>query len=385
MPSVPDPTQPAAVIFSSFTAIAIALWLGSFALRSVPILAPGRWLLIFLGLTILSSATAVYFGTPLDLWLRGIIPFLFLIVYFPAVEIARKEPDWLLTIVHLSCIVWLVMTGLQSMGALPAVLAGDVQRITHATDAWASFQLPYAMVGLALTLFHAPGWAAAVRWPLALAFSLMPVLAVSRGQIAVVALVWLTYLLLLPPLRRMKAVALLLILGIAFGSYVGQSYLLESVLARFSEPLHFTESSRYMELEYAAHRFLESPLLGMGLGHQIPAEITFFGDWRTLLDAGVSGVGYMHNVAFYLLMTLGLPGLLSYGAFVLSSLPWWRRRVLDSNLKRVLVAAILTLAVLCAWSMIQPTFRHIQTNVLLAVMIAVLATIGRNAVVRGRA
>lgn len=378
MPSVPEPTHPLAIAFAVSAGLLFLHWFMTTTMRgALPKSASGAWLILFVALVLLSSLTAMLFETPFDLWLRGAIPFFFLLTFFPALHIAVRDPHWVLDVLQLSAVAWLVATMAGALVAVPAVLRGDVQRITHATEAWAAFQLPYAMVGLALTLFHPSRWLRAVRWPLVFLFSCVPLLAVSRGQIVAVVAIWLFYFIRLPTRAWRRAALPALLVGTGIAVLVWQSALHEALLQRFSDTGD-GDNSRWMELEYAFAQFLESPLLGKGLGHQIPAEVTFAGDWETIAMAGVDTVGYMHNVIGYLLMDLGLPGLIAYVGFILAVLLRSRAAFRSSGELEAWWAAVVVVCALVLWFALQAAFRQIQCNVLLAVAIAVLAALKAN-------
>lgn len=374
MPALPEATDPRALAFGAASGLLVFLWLvRRLMLKMTPWCPAGSWLLVFLILVGLSALTAQWFGTPLDLWLRGAIPFWFLSLFFPAYELARKDPHWVVEALTVSAVVWLGNVALAAGMAIPAVLRGEVLRITHATEAWASFQLPYALIGLIVSLFHPPRRVRWLRWPLALAFSLVPVLAVSRGQIIAVSMVWTLYTIWMAR-RRRWGVAFTSVAGLVLvGSLVAaQSELGNSILERFASTGLQSEASRMEEISYALQQFRESPLVGKGLGYQIPAEITFAGDWTMIATAGVDTVGYMHNVVGYLLMDLGLTGLLTYCGFVASGLRRGQKRGVR-GLHETRRAGVLMVVALVFWFLIQPSFRHIQSNVLLATAIAMLA------------
>lgn len=380
MPSVPEPTDLLAVAFVVVAGLLLFLWVAQRIVRGTfPNSSSGFWLTVFLALVLVSALTASLFGTPIDLWLRGAIPFLFLFLFFPALDIARRDPHWILDAVHLSSIAWLINTAIAAGDAVPAVLSGDVQRITHATEAWAAFQLPYAMVGLALTLFHPPRWARRFRWPLAALFSFVPFLAVSRGQIVAVIAIWIFYMARLPKAARIRAAFPAMVIALGAVLVLSQSELSQSIIERFAETGSAGGGSRLVELRYAFEQFLASPLLGKGLGHQIPADITFSGDWEMIVMAGVDSVGYMHNVIGYVLMDLGLAGLLAYLGFIVSAL--WQRKWGTSPREEAARRAglVIVLVLFGWWFMIQPSFRHIQANLLLAAAIAVLCAMKKPA------
>lgn len=374
MPALPEATDPLAMAFGAVSGFLMFVWLVRCLMRNRwPTSATGAWLAGFLALVGLSALTAQRFGTRLDLWLRGAIPFLFLSLFFPAYELARKDPRWVVNAVGVSATAWLGKVAFAAGAAVPAVLRGEVLRITHATEAWASFQLPYAMIGLIISLFQSPRHARWLRWPLAVAFSVVPLLAVSRGQIIVVGIVWALYAIWLARGRRW-GVAFASIAGLVLvGSLVAsQSELGYLILERFAATGLQTEGSRLEEISYALQQFRESPLLGKGLGYQIPAEITFAADWTAIAMAGVGSVGYMHNLGGYLLMDLGLTGFLAYSGFIVSALRGRQEKGIRGDREAWRVCVLMVLALLF-WFMLQASFRLIQSNVLLATAVAVLS------------
>lgn len=372
MPSVPDPLDPRAIAFVvSFVAL-MSLWAvrrayaGTLHRSHV-----GVALAVFLALVAMSAPIALIFETSLSDWFRGAVPFFFLVVFFPGYELARRNPRWVLDALGVAAILWLASTLMTSASAVPAVLQGDVQRITHAVEAWWAYQLPYAMVGLAMVLFSPTNWLGKARWPLAAMFTLMPVLAVSRGQIAAVSMLWAVYLLRQRGKRRIRALGAALLAAAIVGPVIWTSELQTAIGERFAVTASEQhESSRLAEIRYALDQFVQSPVFGKGLGHQIPAAaITFGGDWELAAAAGVDTVGYMHNVAAYLLMNLGALGLAAYAAFIVPGLrAGWRLRGTSPEA----AAALAALVCLLWWFSIQPSFRHVQSNLLLAMLVAVL-------------
>jgi len=371
MPSVPDPLDPRAIAFVVSFVTLMSLW----AVRRVyvgtlPNTHAGVALAGFLALVAMSAPIALIFGTNLLDWFRGAVPFFFLVVFFPAYELARRSPHWVLQALSVAAILWLASTLVATAHAIPAVVRGDVQRITHAVEAWWAYQLPYAMVGLAMVLFSPTNWLGKARWPLAVMFTLMPVLAVSRGQIAAVSLLWAVYLLRQRGKRRIRALSAALLAAAIVGPVIWATELRTAMGERFATTgSRQSDSSRLAEIRYALDQFVQSPVFGKGLGHQIPAAITFGGDWELVAAAGVDTVGYMHNVAAYLLMDLGALGLAAYAAFIVPGLrAGWRLRGTSPEA----AAALAAIVCLLWWFSIQAAYRLIQSNLLLAMLVAVL-------------
>lgn len=118
-------------------------------------------------------------------------------------------------------------------------------------------------------------------------------------------------------------------------------------------------SGRVLERRFALDRFLNYPVMGGGLGVQVPASITYasteISDDYELPET----VSYLHNGPLYLLMSGGPLFLLAYlsiwiAAFVTTSCLWVRVALLS----------------LFAFIQVEATFLQVHFNVLLAVLMA---------------
>ena len=108
MPGVPEPTDPRAIAFGAASGLLMFVWLVRRLMRKMAPWCPaGSWLTVFLMLVGLSALTAQWIGTPFDLWLRGAVPFLFLSLFFPAYELARRDAHWVVDVLGLSAAAWL--------------------------------------------------------------------------------------------------------------------------------------------------------------------------------------------------------------------------------------------------------------------------------------
>lgn len=370
LPHVPDPRSLPALLMVAACFFLVTLWVCLVALRAGRIrrsLSAG-FLAVFLCVVLGSWIVAALSGTPLRLWFRGAIPFLFLVVFFPFVELARRRPTYLLDAVLLSCLIWLLKIAVTSGPAVPAVLRGDVARLTHAVQDWGSLGLPFSIVGLAVLLFSERPLARRLRWIVAPLFSVVPVLTLFRGQVIIVAALWVAYWVVNVRQSARHVLWTGLLLGVLLGGLFGGSDLKRLVANRFGDlPAEF-HGPRVWEVQYAFGKFVGSPLWGRGLGYQIPAEIAYWGDIRRMLAEGVETVGYVHNVVAYLLMDLGLLGLWSFAGFILAD--WWRSRASRWGEWR---AASLGVGALLAWFLVQPMFRFIQSHLLLAALLATLS------------
>ena len=119
--------------------------------------------------------------------------------------------------------------------------------------------------------------------------------------------------------------------------------------------------------------FARSPVVGNGLQFPVPIAVTYFG--RPDSDIGDLGstVGYLHNVWVYLLMDLGVVGLLAYvGCFAAAVLQArrmdWRKLRISNRF-----AAVALIAILLLYCTVEAAFRQVQTNLILGLAAAILA------------
>lgn len=380
MPNVPDPAQPITILFLVAAAALLLVWLARVAHGScvIPRAACAAWLAVFLYIVCASAFVAVLWDTPIASWFRGAVPFLFLALFFPFSSLGRSTPVFLLNVLHAAAIVWLGKVLVTSAIAIPELLRGDLQRLTHGTEDWGSLTLPFSIAGLALSLFNPAQWAVRIRWIFAPLFFAMPFLTGYRSQILIGLALWMMFIATRPPRQRLHAVgtaflAMGAILALLVFTQVGVA-----VMQRFEAIADEASGSRRAELNYALQQFAESPLLGKGLGHQVPAEVTFLGDWDVIAQAGVDTVGYIHNLPAYLLMDLGLLGFVAFCGFVISALARGAQQSSAHSRSLVIACCAVVLAVL-AFCLVQATFRLIQTNLILAATAAVMVALPRQA------
>jgi O-antigen ligase len=141
------------------------------------------------------------------------------------------------------------------------------------------------------------------------------------------------------------------------------------ILSTWQERLEDESSyeGRSDEIQIALRNFLNAPLFGKGLGFQYTRSYA----------AGGETVGYVHNLVAYLLMTLGIVGLVTYLHIFWV---WLKmvRKTCNANLEEMesiligLHGAILSLLV---YSLMYATVRTIQHNVFTAISLALMCDI----------
>jgi O-antigen ligase len=129
--------------------------------------------------------------------------------------------------------------------------------------------------------------------------------------------------------------------------------------ARFTDA--GTASTRLEEWRDALLEFEQSPIIGKGIGFQLE---------RTEFDETITA-GYVHNQVVYTAMTMGLVGLAIY-VFILSN---WVRLLLrarhaDARPKELLAACHACIFSLFVYALLFASFRTIQHNYLLGVLLA---------------
>jgi O-antigen ligase len=365
MPVIPDRLTVRTVLFSlCFGAFGVS-WLlrlveGEARLR----LTPAAWALAaFFALALLSYPVGRAHGVTTTEWLRGAIPFVFLGVFLmlPGLKAADRGP--LINTLHLACLAWAVKSFLVMTTYWKPLYAGAARRLTMLDF---DLILPYGLIGFILTLLNPdPRFARWRVWLLA-PFTVLVVGSGYRSMSALCVAAFLFYLLRERSWRRRFAAA---------GMVVACAWLTTTMLRGGVLPQNLkttgaqnrADSERSVELRHAWQSFRQSVVVGNGLGYGIPAQ-------AVELRMNREKVGYVHNVWVYMLMDLGVLGLIAYASFV--ALPLWRawrrRRRFGPSARACLIAAGVVLVMLMAFTTVEATFRLIQFNLILATLAAVL-------------
>lgn len=361
---VPGP-EPGTVLF-----LAAAAWLTVNAMRGLPAasalaqLAAGSrtnalWLLLAVALAALLGIAA---GHPPIAIAKSAVPF-FVLVW--AIFVVVPQVGCLLMLERL-----LIAAG--SVWALRLIVAGTLDFLDGSSFKWlrltlvdADAVIPFPLIVVPLALFssrpHPLVWRA-----LALALQLAVVVwSGYRSQqllVAAMLLIALGRLGLHRP-TAFAAVALVTAIAVSIGTAAianaeGTSFLVAQVERYTSLQDEGEVSGRALERRFALDRFTDYPLLGAGLGLQVPASITYatteISEDYDLPDT----VSYLHNATFYMLMCGGLPFLLTYVALWLGGLRHcgnlWVRVALFS---------------LFAFIHVEATFLQVHFNVLLALLV----------------
>jgi hypothetical protein len=327
-------------------------------------------LVVFLLLAFASGGTRLDHNVTTAQWTRAVIPFLFLGAYLLLAPI-RCETDArrLVNLLHLSAVVWAVKILIIVAPDIPAVVTGQIERLTYLT---LDLTLPYGLVGLVLSIFNPdPRWRRHRRLLVVLFLGL--IIGTGYRMQAFIAVMVVAANAVRFRRRALATLAVGALAGLVLINGASDSEFVDRYLARFRNLKTERESSRVSELRYAWTNFLEAPVVGKGLGFQIPTEVTAGGNFEFIrTEIRRESVGYMHNLVGYLLMDLGVTGTLAYlGMLALAARTRWRERKagglsdLDFGL---LVLVVALLMFFCS----SASFRLIQSNLLIAGLMAVL-------------
>lgn len=318
-----------------------------------------RGLLLALLVAVLLGMVA---GHPLPAIAKSAVPFLVLVwalvVVVPQVSGAGRLEKLLIV----AASVWavrLIFAGIREY------LSGNSLKWLRLTLVDADSVVPFPLVVIPLLLFSQLSLPRAWRIGSLLLQLIMVVWTGYRSQqllVLIMILLALGRMLLKRPAQGALALLLLLGLGGLVAAMVANNPEATHLTAQFDRYSSLAEegalSGRALERRFAIDRFMEYPLLGSGLGVQVPASITYA---STEIDEDhdlPETVSYLHNGPLFLLMTGGLPFLLSYLAL-------WVAAFLGGSSLWVRVA----LLALFAFIQVEATFLQVHFNVLLAFLV----------------
>jgi hypothetical protein len=169
-------------------------------------------------------------------------------------------------------------------------------------------------------------------------------------------------------IKRFNIFSVILLVGFLFLFYyfgVLGSFQLTDRFEHLSSDVH---GARMMEWAYAYESFKQSPIIGKGIGWQVPGSVTYFGLEHNE-GSDVSWVGYVHSSIAYIAMTLGVVGLLLYFYAVTPRV--YLRRLLAGDW-----FAFLSLLLIVIFCFTQASYRTIQVILMMIVLIRLNAPVG---------
>ncbi|WLD10456.1 O-antigen ligase family protein [Planctellipticum variicoloris] len=373
LPLIPTLDSPVSIVFGlSFGVLILKNLRTRPRYRTTP--ASTYLLAAFYFLSLISLITATGQGTEFAVWLRGLIPFLFLTSYtclqgFGSLDDLQDALDG----IQLAACIWAAKILVVCGPALIDVMTGQLGRLTYAS---ADTLIPFGLIGYLVALTNPSPRFSRFRWPLLGLFAVLVVTCAYRSHLILCALVTLAYL-----YRSGSIVLMRVVLAAAFAAFLAAVFAGDTVLAlwskiwiRFEIAINASDmGARGGEIQYAWGAFLKSPIWGNGLGHQVPVEVVHSNLNAADLEIERESAGYIHNVVLYMLMDLGVPGLLAYSLFVLVPIC----RALKSLHRHdpvhdIQFSAMSTAACLLIYTTCQAAFRLVQFNVVLGLLVAIV-------------
>jgi O-antigen ligase len=135
-----------------------------------------------------------------------------------------------------------------------------------------------------------------------------------------------------------------------------------------------SDTARWLEMQFALAKFLESPIVGMGLAYPVPSSLIFHGKEQELArleaarDKKYPYVFNVHNFVAHVAMTMGLVGITAL-AMMAIGLALAFRRGWRQPARAGAFAGVTGLAV---FSLVEPSYALPQFNLMIAALAAVL-------------
>lgn len=313
-------------------------------------------MLAFVLYALASVFTLMSNGWGVEQWLRGVTPFVFFVLAIFLPKLTNRDRQWLSAALFVAGLCWLIRILITA--AFLQVTEGGVfsSRLTFNV---ADSVLPYPLVMVPYLLYGDTAFKAWQRWLLLAVLLYTYVWIGYRVGLVLMSVPFAIYF--LERLRRFNLFSIALIVVGFFLFYRYGVFGSFGLTDRFADLNNDAQGSRQLEWAYALDSFWSSPIIGKGVGWQVPTSITFFG----VEDTGgpVSAyVGYVHSSFAYMAMTLGVIGIALYFFAVLPR-PYLRQ------LARGNWFAFLSLTLLVAFCLTQASYRTIQVVLLMIALI----------------
>ncbi|MBI3488972.1 MAG: O-antigen ligase family protein [Acidobacteria bacterium] len=328
-----------------------------------------RWIGLYMVFCGLSFFVAYLNGTGLGDYLKGLGPNLILLFFVLVISVlGRKRASYqeLITMVLVAAVV----SGLRVIVELIVVIAsgidlGALTRLSQiSSDALSPIFVIGSLTGIALLNYqkrHRGFTIAAVVF-----LSAISLFSGSRAHLLTLLLGIMLFAYLEKRVSKRLVIMLLVLVGclMIMIQVIGMN-----PFALALERINDDESGRINEYLFGLSRFMDSPIWGMGLGFPVPTEL-IYGSTSSQFLASYAlmnpTVGYLHNFFVYLLMDMGVTGLLSYLAVMVFSIQaLWRIGGLVRNW------GVTSLIILHLFGMTEPSLRHIPSLFLIAIVVAI--------------
>jgi len=302
---------------------------------------------------------------------KGVVPFVYLLVFFVvrALPVSMRQYQRILN--------YLVVVAIAF-----AIFTFGIYGVTQARVTWlyAPLQFPFVVLGANVAFVRSlmtESRRAAMGWGLVTALlALAAILTFTKALIIALvgSLALEAFLAIRNGSRRSSSriitfgvsVTILAAGTVFLSSAQVRSNFVELVSARLSDST--STESRFSEWESALTQFAQSPVIGKGVGYQLERDV---GGDTTLTT------GYVHNQIAYSSMTMGITGLFVFGLLVYQwGRSFFRKPELSSQMMVIWVALHGCVFTLVAYAEMFATFRTIQHNFVLGVLLAMIVKIG---------
>lgn len=289
-------------------------------------------------------------------WARGVLPFIFfaLAIFLPALTL--RDHRWLANALFIAGFCWLarilitaVVLSYRGSNVFSERLTFDV------VDA----VIPYPLMMVPYLLFGNVPLRSWFKWGLLLILAYVYIWIGYRAGLLLMSVPILIYF--LEQFRRFNIVSILVVLVGLFLLYHYNVFGEFDLMDRYQQLGDDVGGSRSMEWDYALNSFEESPIIGKGIGWQVPGSVTFYG-LDQLEGAEVAHVGYVHSSLGYMAMTLGAIGV---GLYFFIVMP----RLSLKQLSREDWFPFLSLLLILIFCLTQASYRTIQTVLMLVALI----------------
>lgn len=327
-------------------------------------------LFMFMGAIACSLPIALLNDVSVRNWLlRGAGPLLFLTLYWLLPIETARDARFVVRALMFTFFVWAAKI------VATLFLSEESSLIMRWTAIANDLLLPFNLVALCILLLDR-SFSRTTRVLGILVFVTLTIGAGYRMHFLILAIFFSWYL--MRSMARGRVVVPLLVIGCVAGvlAWFMSIEAGTALLDRFRELSAEGDSARVKEIKYAWERFLESPIFGKGLAFPIPLDVAYYGFEEYLAGVaeayghGYDHVSYMHNIVMYLLMDLGVFGLIAYALFVLPAIFGGAAgKVLEGEMRTGCRWALFSILF---FTLIAATITVFQFNILVASLVAVL-------------
>ena len=369
------------IIIFAFTAL-----MGTFKYRNVKnrISLP---LLCLFALIVVSFFTRQLSDTSLYHWVRGVVPFLNLIMFFIILSDLRDMFDvnriiWMFRIIAALIIVLVTAAVIPGIGGI--LSTGNYIEL-RASLAQGSFgpltiMLPVFLSALWLSPIHR----SKIDLLLVILLVFVNTLTLLRSAVIIFFIIGALFVrkYSIKDIDRTLLKVMLLLFLMALLSFA--SYMLSENVSSFVNLIYTGFTDRFARLEtigdvrtlenrVVLQHFMESPLLGHGLGYQFSYDRgNFMG--RSYLWSG----GYTHNIFTYFLLVFGIPGII---LLVWITIAVWKEYIAEqkrsdnARARGYMYATGIGILTLFLYANVQSVFRSVSYMFILSVLLAILVKI----------